>query len=335
MSSPLLSFCIPTYRRAQYLGATLQSICDDSEGSPIEIVVSDNGSKDGTDRLVAEFRSRYRNIIFTFFAWPTNVGADRNYLKAVELASGTYCWLFGSDDSLIRGSIAAVTSALHKWTNAAGISVESIEYDKALSLPIGQRTPLNATFPQLLEGAENIYTKLGHWWGYLSAQIVNRNIWNMVCQRSKCDSFLNGYVHVYVMAQMVQERPEWLYLNRRCVKTRTGNDSFLEAGAYNRLRLDLDGYRDITAAVFGADSRTFRAVMRVMHTIYFRRYGIGRLKAAHASGRALLQASKLGWRHFGGEVDFWILTLPRLFTPRLVLLWAAHVVRRFRRSPRM
>ena len=104
-----LSFCIPTYNRASYLRETLGYIIDQADDS-IEIVISDNASSDNTEEVVKEAKLRFPNI--TYFRWPENMGADRNYLKTVELARGDYCWFMGSDDGIKKGALKKVLEEL-------------------------------------------------------------------------------------------------------------------------------------------------------------------------------------------------------------------------------
>jgi abequosyltransferase len=100
MVTPRLSICIPTYNRRKYLGDTITSITTQvsaADASRIEICVSDNASTDGTEILIRELQSR-TPVRIIYFRNETNLGADANYLRAVELASGDYCWFMGSDD---------------------------------------------------------------------------------------------------------------------------------------------------------------------------------------------------------------------------------------------
>ena len=57
----LLSICIPTYNRSEYLKKTLESLVT-QKGWPfpdVEIVISDNASSDDTASVIAEYISRY------------------------------------------------------------------------------------------------------------------------------------------------------------------------------------------------------------------------------------------------------------------------------------
>jgi len=107
--APLISFCIPTYNRVSDLRAALSTILPQATRD-IEVVVSDNGSTDGTREMVAELQEKYQQL--RYFRSETNLGYDRNLLRCVEMAAGDYVWLFGSDDLLKPGAAEAVRRAL-------------------------------------------------------------------------------------------------------------------------------------------------------------------------------------------------------------------------------
>ena len=109
MSDYKLSICIPTFNRAEYINELLKSIvCQDLQG--VEVVVSDNASTDNTCDVLALYAKKYANIKYSLSE--TNLGADLNYFRAVEMASGEYCWIIGSDDCLDAGAIKFVLNVL-------------------------------------------------------------------------------------------------------------------------------------------------------------------------------------------------------------------------------
>jgi glycosyltransferase involved in cell wall biosynthesis len=110
-SRPLLSLCIPTYNRAGLLEPMLQSLCRQCAafGDQLEIVVSDNASTDDT-RAVVDAASAVAPI--SYFRNAENVGS-RNFLLAVERASGEYAWVLGDDDLVLDGGLRTVVDALH------------------------------------------------------------------------------------------------------------------------------------------------------------------------------------------------------------------------------
>jgi glycosyltransferase involved in cell wall biosynthesis len=104
----LISFIIPTYRRAKNLRRCLASVLADPDPR-IEVVVNDNASPDETPAVVAEFaadpRIRYhRNL--------ENIGMPRNVLETMRRAQGEYLFVLTDDDRLRAGAIPALRAAL-------------------------------------------------------------------------------------------------------------------------------------------------------------------------------------------------------------------------------
>ena len=128
---PLLSICIPTYNREQYLDETLASIINqlkpDNVGN-VEICISDNASTDNTAQIVAKYKAN-PSINLVYSRNEKNLGADANYLKAVEIASGTYCWLLGSDDKPEPTALQQLLGYVCKGDAPDIFILESFSYD--------------------------------------------------------------------------------------------------------------------------------------------------------------------------------------------------------------
>ena len=91
MEKPVLSICIPTYNRAEYLQASLECIVRDEtflNSNDIQIIISDNCSEDNTQSVCEKFVSKYPEKI-KYVRQAENIG-DKNYLKALSLAEGKY-----------------------------------------------------------------------------------------------------------------------------------------------------------------------------------------------------------------------------------------------------
>jgi glycosyltransferase involved in cell wall biosynthesis len=115
MNAPgvLLSICVPTYRRLAYLRELLPGLVRQVENAaaarrPVELMVCDNASPDGTGAYVRELapgRIRYfRNRV--------NVGGDRNFLQCIRRARGAYVWLVGDDEIVAPGAVETVVDVL-------------------------------------------------------------------------------------------------------------------------------------------------------------------------------------------------------------------------------
>lgn len=110
--NPLLSICIPTYNRKKYLKESIENIIhqDWFNQEDIEIVISDNSSIDETPSLVRDYQKKYGNI--KYFRNETNIGADRNILKVLQLWTWMYLWWVSDDDIMLPWSLALVMAHL-------------------------------------------------------------------------------------------------------------------------------------------------------------------------------------------------------------------------------
>ncbi len=85
---PLLSICIPTYNRAEYLRGALENITEDPAfDEKVEIVISDNASTDNTQEVGEEYSSKFKNV--KYYRNSENV-KDANFNLALKRASGKY-----------------------------------------------------------------------------------------------------------------------------------------------------------------------------------------------------------------------------------------------------
>lgn len=96
MTTPLLSVIIPTYNRESDLRRVLSAYEHQIGDVPFEIVVVDDGSSDGTQRLLHQWRRRNRQLVFDT---QENAGPARARNRGLELATGQLV-LFTGDDIL-------------------------------------------------------------------------------------------------------------------------------------------------------------------------------------------------------------------------------------------
>jgi abequosyltransferase len=253
---PLLSICIPTFNRGAFLLQTLESISSQISAE-VEVVVSDNASEDNTRQIVEQFRERIPQL--TYFCWPENMGADRNFLNVVELAHGEFCWLMGSDDIVEPEAIETLLLNIRRYPQVAGFSVNRTAYTYDLSQTVVE-APLaggRLTEDRLIVGIDDVFALLGDQLGFLSAIIIKRSLWIEAARTHDLTPYLKAYIHVYMVGLLLKAQPEWVYLHRRCVGWRGGNDSFLSEGRLKRLTLDVDGYERLARGLFGKRSHTY------------------------------------------------------------------------------
>lgn len=92
-----ISAVIPVYNTAEYLRACLNSLLAQSL-PPFEIILVDDGSSDGSERICDEYAKAYPECIRTIHQRNQGAAAARN--RGLELCTGDYLSFIDSDDYL-------------------------------------------------------------------------------------------------------------------------------------------------------------------------------------------------------------------------------------------
>ena len=87
-----------TYNRKSDLQKTL-ALYEDQTHKPRSIIVVDNHSTDGTDKVLAEWARTVADVRHTVISMPENVGGSGGFCEGMRYATGlTHEWIFVSDD---------------------------------------------------------------------------------------------------------------------------------------------------------------------------------------------------------------------------------------------
>ncbi len=134
---PQFSIVIPTYNRRDYLLQSLASVLEQQEAD-FEIVVSDNGSTDGTQAAVAPYLHDPR---VRYFRNDSNLGMVGNWRKAIfERARFDWVVLMSDDDyfvdpTYLRDAARLIDEGAPKFVYAGGHVEDISTGTKQLMLP--------------------------------------------------------------------------------------------------------------------------------------------------------------------------------------------------------
>lgn len=104
MTKAKVSVAIITYNQEGFLRETLNSVVSQVVSFPIEIVIGDDGSTDGTQDIIKDYQKRFPNIIVPILN-ETNIGAGANYKKVICACSGEYVAHLDGDDLMLPGKL--------------------------------------------------------------------------------------------------------------------------------------------------------------------------------------------------------------------------------------
>jgi len=111
VKNPLVSIVICCHNRAHLLPQTMASVFA-QEYEPVEIVVVDDGSTDGTPALMAGYGERVR------YYWQENKGVSATRTTACQLARGEYIAFQDDDDLMPPDRIVALYDAIRQFPSA-------------------------------------------------------------------------------------------------------------------------------------------------------------------------------------------------------------------------
>ena len=195
----LLTIAIPTYNRKNLLKRALDSIVPQLNPK-IEVLVSDNASDDGTDKMMGKNFPMIRYI-----KNDVNMGADYNFLQCYREARGKYIVLFGSDDRLADGALVYLTDFLEK-NDCDWVFVNYRYYDvtkKEVYIKNSERIKCYSQMQDILTYDGNLFMKYAnHGVTYMSANIVKRQL---LLEVSRPEQFIGTFfIHTYIMLEAVK-----------------------------------------------------------------------------------------------------------------------------------
>lgn len=215
-----LSICIATLNRADYIGATLDSILPQMT-SEIELVIVDGASTDNTEAVVRERIANRENCRYRRL--DQKGGIDADYCKAVAEATGTFCWLMTDDDLMVPDAIATVLRELDRDPDLVVVNADV--YDRDFSrLLVGRKMKLDAD--RDFTDAGELMRVCGDLLTFIGAVVIRREVWN---SRDPKPYFGTEFVHVGVIFQKPLDRPAHA-IARPLIKIRYGNAQWTARG---------------------------------------------------------------------------------------------------------
>lgn len=111
MKAPKVSVCVISYNQEKYIRKCLQSILDQETDFEFEVIVGDDGSKDGTPAIIQEFADKYPDIVKPVLH-PQNIGPTKNYFSVHNIARGKYVAHLDGDDYALPGKLSRLAAHL-------------------------------------------------------------------------------------------------------------------------------------------------------------------------------------------------------------------------------
>ena len=94
---PLVSVYMGTYKHEPYISQAIEGVLTQETDFPIELLIGEDCSTDGTRGIVKDYQRRYPNRI-RIITGPRNIGLTRNFRRAIQRARGKYVAFCDGDD---------------------------------------------------------------------------------------------------------------------------------------------------------------------------------------------------------------------------------------------
>ena len=97
MSTPLVSVCLITYNHAKYIRDAIEGVLAQKVNFPIELIIADDFSTDGTRNILTEYKQKYPDLI-RLILQEKNVGPHQNWMDLMQSPKSKYIAYFEGDD---------------------------------------------------------------------------------------------------------------------------------------------------------------------------------------------------------------------------------------------
>jgi glycosyltransferase involved in cell wall biosynthesis len=151
-----VTVAIPTYNRSGLLADALNSALA-QDYSDFHVIVLDNASTDETPAVMKAFADPR----LTYLRSTTNIGALRNWNRAIQVATSAYLCLLSDDDIMLPGFISESMMMLEQCPSAA-FSFTKVRYVDANRLRLDPPQPLKLA-EGIMDGLDYIHSAVaGH-----------------------------------------------------------------------------------------------------------------------------------------------------------------------------
>ena len=219
-----LSICIPTYNRSTQLDKLLTELFlyDNLKlNNNWEICISDNNSFDDTERVVKKWQNLFTVNVY-YKKNILNIGAERNFKEVINMASGEYINLLGSDDILPVNTISEIINLLYEnhdliFCNIKSFSCDNNDLNDSFAFRVNSELRLNSKDDLLF----NFGTELN----FISNLFIKKKFYDYDNADRRVTENLHefGFSYVYVFLSLLPSQLSCLVVPNICVLRREGD----------------------------------------------------------------------------------------------------------------
>jgi glycosyltransferase involved in cell wall biosynthesis len=218
----VLSICIATFNRSNYLDQTLKSVLDNrfnlNDFKEIELVIVDGGSIDSTDIVVNKYLKLGLNINYVKLS--EKGGIDKDFDIAVRSAANEYCWLLPDDDFITSSAIKTILYNIKKYSPDVIVNNSSCcSFDLKKDLNDSNLNIKDDVLISDFHFADQLFGITSGYTSYIGSIVIKTDIW-----KSTNTPLYYGtrFIHIGVLSN-ISARSVILISHVPIIKIRLGN----------------------------------------------------------------------------------------------------------------
>jgi abequosyltransferase len=258
-----IAICIPTFNRGSDLRELLDKILMYGEkyidAGLLEVCISDNASVDCTLQVIDVFKERIKTLSYSRNT--ENIGFGLNLRRAVEMSSGDYCWLMGSDDLPTAQSFNLLFDSANKLPD---IIIGDVISNGTLHKLIAKNGGFIFEFGGESHFSDylNLCKEVSAAFAFISSIVVKRDFWYQ--QNATPYEATHPYTHMIQLCKNIAfKQTRLLYVDFPIVEHGFENKNEFNKSALPHFELDLTTFDYITKFYFGKSSEVVSAYAKI------------------------------------------------------------------------
>lgn len=174
---PKVSMVIPAYNVESYIGECLESAINQTL-QEIEILVLNDGSKDGTEEIIREYAKKDSRIMLVSHE---NMGISATRNKGASMAKGEYLYFFDSDDFIDTSAMKLLyeTAKAHELSMVFGEKIVFYENEYRYDF-VRKNKPLSREIPVKIFNPIEFIADLAVYDVLVWRCLLKRSLWNQL-----------------------------------------------------------------------------------------------------------------------------------------------------------
>jgi glycosyltransferase involved in cell wall biosynthesis len=312
----MLTICIPTFNRCNFLNDLLISIYNADKKA--KIIVVNNCSTDNTKNVINKFKKKFK--YFKYFSHKKKKTYDQNYISCLNKIKTKYGWIIGDDDLVTKDSIKKINVILKKKKNITGITCNYNLIEK--------QNKISKKFLKIKEfNINKEFCKLG----MLSTQIINIDLFKKLKKIINLKKIIfNGYAHMSIGTYLIKYYKNWFYYENKIINYRSGNLEYFKNknNYFFRLKNELASYSENLKILFNKQDKSF---VKNMDNIYKKNMQSWLFLSMIESGKVKtikLIKKYLNFFSLASKINITLLILTALIIPKFILI----ILKKIRRN---